>query len=126
MKSFFIHCICLFFILAAAPNLSADQTASPSPVKQTLRLMLDWFPNVDHLPVYVAREKGYFKAQGISVEIISPSETADALKLAATGNVDLTTPRICPAKKSAIPCPGSWMCCFTPLHPSTRLTTTPP
>jgi putative hydroxymethylpyrimidine transport system substrate-binding protein len=89
MKSFFIHFICLFFILAAAPDLSADQTASPSPAKQTLRLMLDWFPNVDHLPVYVAREKGYFNAQGVSVEIISPSETADALKLAATGNVDL-------------------------------------
>ncbi len=89
MKSFFIHFICLFFILAAAPDLSADQTTSPSSAKQTLRLMLDWFPNVDHLPVYVAREKGFFNAQGISVEIISPSETADALKLAATGNVDL-------------------------------------
>lgn len=89
MKSFFIHFICLVFTLAAVPHLSADQVVTLSPAKPPLRLMLDWFPNVDHLPIYVAREKGYFKAQGISVEIISPSETADALKLVATGNVDL-------------------------------------
>jgi len=56
---------------------------------QKLNLMLDWFPNVDHLPIYVAREKGYFADQGISVTIISPSETSDALKLAASGNVDI-------------------------------------
>jgi len=67
---------------AAAPN-------HPPKTALTLRLMLDWFPNVDHLPVYVAQETGYFTEQGIQVEIISPSETADALKLAAIGNVDL-------------------------------------
>jgi putative hydroxymethylpyrimidine transport system substrate-binding protein len=89
MKSFFIHFICLFFTLAAVPHSPADQTASPLSAKPPLQLMLDWFPNVDHLPIYVAQEKGYFKEQGIAVKIISPSETADALKLAALGNVDL-------------------------------------
>ena len=54
-----------------------------------LTLMLDWFPNVDHLPVYVARERGFFADEGLTVEIISPSDTADALKLAAAGKVDL-------------------------------------
>jgi putative hydroxymethylpyrimidine transport system substrate-binding protein len=56
---------------------------------EKLSLMLDWFPNVDHLPIYVAKEKGYFSDQGIEVSIISPSETSDALKLAASGNMDL-------------------------------------
>ncbi|MBU1343099.1 MAG: ABC transporter substrate-binding protein [Proteobacteria bacterium] len=56
---------------------------------EKLSLMLDWFPNVDHLPLYVAQEKGYFFDQGIEVSIISPSETSDALKLAASGNMDL-------------------------------------
>nr|WP_320189901.1 ABC transporter substrate-binding protein [uncultured Desulfobacter sp.] len=56
---------------------------------QKLTLMLDWFPNVDHLPVYLAQESGYFAAQGLDVEIIIPSETSDALKLAAAGKVDL-------------------------------------
>ena len=56
---------------------------------EKLKLMLDWFPNVDHLPLYVAKEKGYFSELGIEVDIISPSETSDALKLAASGNIDL-------------------------------------
>ena len=56
---------------------------------EKLKLMLDWFPNVDHLPIYVAREKGYFSTRGIEVDIISPSETSDALKLAASGHIDL-------------------------------------
>lgn len=56
---------------------------------EKLKLMLDWFPNVDHLPIYVAREKGYFADQGIEISIISPSETSDALKLAAYGNIDI-------------------------------------
>lgn len=63
--------------------------AVPAAAAERLTLMLDWFPNVDHLPIYLAREKGHFKAQGLDVEIITPSETSDALKLAASGQVDL-------------------------------------
>ena len=70
-------------LMATAIFAISAQAAAP------LTLMLDWFPNVDHLPIYVAQEKGYFAEAGVRVEIISPSETADALKLAASGNVDL-------------------------------------
>jgi putative hydroxymethylpyrimidine transport system substrate-binding protein len=56
---------------------------------ETLTLMLDWFPNVDHVPIYVARERGYFSEEGLEVEILSPSDTADSLKLAAAGKVDV-------------------------------------
>lgn len=67
----------IFFI--PAPGMAVDK----------LKLMLDWFPNVDHLPIFLARESGYFKDQGLTVEILTPSETADGLKLAAAGEVDL-------------------------------------
>jgi putative hydroxymethylpyrimidine transport system substrate-binding protein len=56
---------------------------------QKLTLILDWFPNVDHLPIYVARHRGFFADHGLEIEIISPSDTSDALKLAASGQVDL-------------------------------------
>jgi putative hydroxymethylpyrimidine transport system substrate-binding protein len=62
---------------------------SPAAAGEKLSLMLDWFPNVDHLPVYVAQEKGYFHEAGIDVKILSPSDTSDALKLAVAGQVDL-------------------------------------
>ena len=90
MKHLIITLACLFFSLTVVAHTPADQgAAATAPAVQKLRLMLDWFPNVDHLPIYVAQEKGYFAQQNIRVEIISPSETADGLKLAAVGNVDL-------------------------------------
>ncbi|UCD77630.1 MAG: ABC transporter substrate-binding protein [Desulfobacterales bacterium] len=56
---------------------------------QKLTLILDWFPNIDHLPIYVARQQGFFAEEGLEIEIISPSETSDGLKMAASGNVDV-------------------------------------
>ncbi len=56
---------------------------------QELTLILDWFPNVDHLPIYAARQQGLFAEEGLEIKIISPSGTADGLKMAASGNVDI-------------------------------------
>ncbi len=62
---------------------------SPAVAQEKLTLMLDWFPNVDHLPIYVAQQRGMFAEKGLKVNIISPSETSDALKLAAAGETDI-------------------------------------
>jgi len=63
--------------------------ASSVEAGQKFTLILDWFPNVDHLPIYVARQQGFFAEEGLEIEIISPSETSDGLKMVAAGNVDL-------------------------------------
>lgn len=63
--------------------------ASSCPAAQKVSVMLDWVPNVDHLPLYVAREMGFFRDEGLEVCILAPSETSDALKLAASGKADL-------------------------------------
>ena len=36
------------------------------------RLALDWTPNINHIGFYVAKEKGFYDALNISLEIISP------------------------------------------------------
>jgi ABC-type nitrate/sulfonate/bicarbonate transport system substrate-binding protein len=36
--------------------------------------MLDWVPNTNHTGLYVAQEEGYFRDEGLSVEIIQPGE----------------------------------------------------
>jgi putative hydroxymethylpyrimidine transport system substrate-binding protein len=56
---------------------------------QKFTLILDWFPNIDHLPIYVARQQGFFAEEGLEIKIISPSDTSDGLKLAASDNVDI-------------------------------------
>lgn len=52
-------------------------------------VMLDWFPNPDHVALYVAQKDGDFTAQGLNVTFQSPSDTTDALKLVSLNRVDL-------------------------------------
>lgn len=70
----------VFLFLLAAPALHAHER---------ITLMLDWFPNIDHLPVYVAIKEGMFRDEGLEVRVLTPSSTTDALKLACSGRVDL-------------------------------------
>jgi putative hydroxymethylpyrimidine transport system substrate-binding protein len=60
--------------------------AQDRPAKVTL--ILDWFPNADHVPVYVARDKGFFTKEGLDVEILVPANPNDPPKLVAVGTVD--------------------------------------
>jgi putative hydroxymethylpyrimidine transport system substrate-binding protein len=52
-------------------------------------VMLDWFPNADHAPLYSAIANGDFRAVGLDVRPVVPSETAEPLKLLAAGKVDM-------------------------------------
>ncbi len=63
--------------------------ATACPAAQEISVMLDWVPNVDHLPIYVAKEMGLFRKEGLEIRILVPSDTTDALKLAAASKVDL-------------------------------------
>ncbi|MBS4202269.1 ABC transporter substrate-binding protein [Bacillus sp. FJAT-49732] len=47
-------------------------------------VVLDWTPNTNHTGLYVAKEKGYFKDEGLDVDIIMPGE-AGANNLVASG-----------------------------------------
>ncbi len=51
--------------------------------------MLDWFVNPDHGPILVADQLGYFKAAGLDVDIVAPSDPNDPPKLVAAGKADI-------------------------------------
>ena len=40
----------------------------------TLRLALDWTPNINHIGFFVAQKKGFYKEHHLQVEISNPSE----------------------------------------------------
>ena len=42
-----------------------------------LTLLLDWFVNPDHAPLFVAQEQGYFAAHGLEVEMIRLAHEMD-------------------------------------------------
>ena len=54
-----------------------------------LTVLLDWFINPDHAPLFVAQERGYFRDRGLEVEFIAPSNPNDPPKLVAAGKADL-------------------------------------
>lgn len=57
--------------------------------QEKFTVLLDWFVNPDHAPLFVALEKGYFKERGLEVELIAPSNPNDPPKLVAAGKADL-------------------------------------
>lgn len=72
--------------LVVAMTLGA---ASPSYAADKMTIILDWFVNPDHGPIIVAREKGYFKDEGLEVEVIAPANPTDPPKMVAAGKADL-------------------------------------
>lgn len=54
---------------------------------EKVTVVLDWTPNTNHTGLYVALDKGYYKEQGLDVEIVQPSD-GSATTLVATGKAD--------------------------------------
>jgi len=65
--------------------LTTSCKTKEEPVRlRKVRVVLDWTPNTNHAGIYVAQDLGFFKAQGLDVEIIQPGEnTAEKIVAAA-------------------------------------------
>ncbi len=63
--------------------------ASPAMAAEKLTVMLDWFVNPDHGPLFVARDKGYFAEAGLDVELIAPADPNNPPKFVAAGKADI-------------------------------------
>jgi putative hydroxymethylpyrimidine transport system substrate-binding protein len=66
-----------------APNLHMALAS------EKVTVVLDWFVNPDHGPLYVAFEKGFFSQQGLDVEFHVPSNPNDPPKFAAAKKADI-------------------------------------
>jgi putative hydroxymethylpyrimidine transport system substrate-binding protein len=76
------------FCLLAAGCGEKEESLAPGE-RQKLELMLDFFPNADHAPIYAADAGGHFEDVGLDVEIRQPPDPAAPLKHVAAGRVDL-------------------------------------
>ena len=81
--------ICLMFLIGCGILLTgqigsyADSHQKAEMEKVTL--LLDWFPNIDHAPLYVAQENKVFAKHGLEVELLWGGDPAAPLKLVAAG-----------------------------------------
>jgi len=68
-----------------APQDAQSGSAATSAALEKVTLVLDWTPNTNHTGLYAALDKGWFKENGLNVEIIQPSETG-VIQLVAAGS----------------------------------------
>jgi putative hydroxymethylpyrimidine transport system substrate-binding protein len=82
----------ILILIALGTTACGEKNESITPssnVRQNLTLLLDWFPNADHVGIYQAQAKGYFAQAGLNVHIQVPSNVADPLQLVAAGKADV-------------------------------------
>ncbi|MDQ6597461.1 ABC transporter substrate-binding protein [Bacillus salipaludis] len=87
MKKWLILLLTVFLIAGCSSKKETDTAKENTKKLKKITVVLDWTPNTNHTGLYVAKAKGYFKDQGLDVDIIQPGETG-ADQLVASGKAD--------------------------------------
>jgi putative hydroxymethylpyrimidine transport system substrate-binding protein len=80
--------LALLSLLLAACGEKREAVTASAGTAQSLTLMLDWFPNADHVGLYQALADGDFAKAGLAVHVQVPSNPAAPLQLLAAGKID--------------------------------------
>jgi putative hydroxymethylpyrimidine transport system substrate-binding protein len=81
--------LALLTLALSACGEKKESLTSSSGQTQSLTLMLDWFPNADHVGIYQALANGDFEKAGLNVHIQVPSDPALPLRLLEAGKTDV-------------------------------------
>lgn len=79
----------LIVFLTSCSSKSTPIQKKPVETIQTVTLLLDWWPNPNHVPLYAGLEKGIFKEQGIDLNILNLQEPPNALVYLLSDQVDV-------------------------------------
>lgn len=74
-------------ITGCSSNNDKDKNSTKDDSSKKVTMVLDWTPNTNHTGLFVALDKGYYKEEGLDVEIVQPPESG-AETLVATGKAD--------------------------------------
>lgn len=94
MKKLFVIALCIFSVLFTAcgssnnstSSSSEENSSSASTSEQSLKFGL--MPDIDSIPFIIAQEKGYFKEEGVSVELQQFKSAMDRDSALQSGNLD--------------------------------------
>ena len=79
--------VALAFVLAALA-LAALGCVTREPERASVKLALDWYPNANHIGLYIAERKGYFDDEGLDVDMYTPSDPSTVLQTVGAGQDD--------------------------------------
>lgn len=103
MRKVLVLAACAVLALGAGCG-EREESESPAGTAR-LDVMLDFFPNADHTPIYAAQAGGHFRDLGLDVKVRAPSDPAAPLRQAAAGRVDLAisyTPEVMRARDKGL------------------------
>ncbi len=93
--SFFCRIFFFFFMILSIALFSvesfAKETQSNSEKLIPIKLALDWYINADQAPILVAYAEGFFKAKGLDVQLLTPTDVNEPIQMLAMGKVDIST-----------------------------------
>jgi ABC-type nitrate/sulfonate/bicarbonate transport system substrate-binding protein len=84
LRTLFVLALLMFIMVSC---VSCKKKKEENTEIRKITLMLDWTPNTNHAGLYVARDLGYFKAEGLDVNIVQPGENT-VEKMIASGKAD--------------------------------------
>jgi putative hydroxymethylpyrimidine transport system substrate-binding protein len=85
-----VACLLLSVLAAALVAGCGSKTDRIAPAgSNRVRVMLDYFPNADHVGLYTALKEGDFGRAGLDVRVVTPGDPSAPLKLLQAGKVDL-------------------------------------
>ncbi len=67
MTKFMLNILVLFCLLFSGQIFALEK----------LTVILDWFPNPNHAPLFVPQQEGFFKQQGLEVNLIDSNKKND-------------------------------------------------
>lgn len=74
---------------AASAALALVLSLTPASAADKLTVLLDWYVNPDHAPLVIAKEKGYFAAHGLDVELVPPADPSAPPRLVAAKQAEI-------------------------------------
>ena len=75
-------------IVVMALGLLLSLSCDSEPETASVKLALDWYPNANHLGLYIAQEKGYFEEENLEVTMYTPSDPSTVLQTVGAGQDD--------------------------------------
>lgn len=81
-------CAVVVFCLLGTVGWISGSNISPTGIHPT-RLLLDWFPNSNHVPIYAGMEKGIFSKHHMDLQVLELNDPSDTIPYITSRQADI-------------------------------------